>query len=169
MSWTDVGKSVCPIARSLAVVGDRWTMLILRELFLRARRFEQFQAQTGMSSHLLSRRLKRLRDDGVIARRQYSTRPVRHEYRLTDKGRDLYAVLLSLKAWGEKWGGFRPKDEPALTIIHRNCGHEIGLELVCPSCAKPFGPRDTTAVMGSRFTKERKKRLADFQTRKQIA
>ncbi|HET7622476.1 MAG TPA: helix-turn-helix domain-containing protein [Gemmatimonadaceae bacterium] len=88
------------------MVGDRWTMLILRELFVGAIRFEEFQAQTGMSPHLLSTRLKRLEGDGVVARHLYSTSPPRHEYRLTRKGLDLYPLLLSLKSWGGKWCGF---------------------------------------------------------------
>lgn len=101
MGWSEVGGTVCPIARALAVVGDRWTMLILRELFLATRRFEEFQAQTGMSSHLLSSRLKRLEADGVVGRRRYSDRPARHEYRLTEKGLALYPILLGLKSWGK--------------------------------------------------------------------
>lgn len=86
MGWSEVGETVCPIARTLAVVGDRWTVLILRELFLGVKRFEEFQAQTGMSSHLLSTRLKRLEADGIVVRHLYSDRPPRHEYRLTSKG-----------------------------------------------------------------------------------
>jgi len=158
MGWDDVGNTVCPIARALAVVGDRWTVLILRELFLGATRFDDFQAQTGMSSHLLSARLKRLEEDGVIARRLYSERPPRHEYRLTDKGLDLYPLLLSLKSWGEKWGGFEQGAEPALVIVHRQCGHETGLKLSCPSCGEPFGPRDARVALGDDFAAERKAR-----------
>ena len=96
MGWQDVGASLCPVARALAVVGDRWTVLIVRELFLGTRRFEDFQAQTGMSSHLLSTRLKRLESDGIVRRTPYSERPPRYEYRLTPKGLDLYPLLLSL-------------------------------------------------------------------------
>lgn len=158
MGWDEVGNTVCPIARALAVVGDRWTVLILRELFLGARRFDDFQAQTGISTHLLSTRLKRLEDDGIIARRQYSERPPRHEYRLTDKGLDLYPLLLSLKAWGEKWGGLKRGAEPALRIVHRHCGRETGLELSCPSCGEPFGPKDTTVAIGAKFGAERQAR-----------
>ena len=78
MGWSEVGDTVCPIARALAVVGDRWTVLILRELFLGVKRFEEFQQQTGMSPHLLSTRLKRLEAEGIVVRRPYSERPVRH-------------------------------------------------------------------------------------------
>lgn len=158
MSWNEVGNTVCPIARSLAVVGDRWTGLILRELFLGAKRFEEFQAQTGMSPHLLSTRLKRLERDGVIARRPYHDRPIRHEYRLTDKGLDLYPLLLSLKSWSEKWGGFEQGAEPALVIVHRQCGRETGLKLNCPSCGEPFGPKDAIVTLGNGFAMERRAR-----------
>lgn len=158
MAWTEIGNSVCPIARALAIVGDRWTMLILRELFLGTKRFEEFQVQTGMSPHLLSTRLKRLEADGVVGRRLYSERPARHEYRLTDKGLDLYPLLLGLKSWGEKWGGFEEGVEPALVITHRQCGHETGLKLNCPECGEPFGPRDAVVALGRNFAAEREKR-----------
>jgi len=158
MSWAKVGDTVCPIARSLAVVGDRWTVLILRELFLGVKRFDEFQVQTGMSSHLLSTRLKRLEADGIVARNKYSDRPARYEYRLTSKGLDLYPLLLSLKFWGEKWGGFEQGAKPALAIVHRQCGHETGLKLVCPACDEPFGPKDATVVLGGDFIAERQAR-----------
>lgn len=161
MGWSEVGDTVCPIARALAVVGDRWTVLILRELFLGVKRFEEFQVQTGMSPHLLSTRLKRLEVDGIVIRRPYSERPPRHEYRLTNMGLDLYPLLLSLKAWGEKWGGFDPGAEPALVITHRHCGHETGLDLICPSCSKPFGPKDATVALGEGFKAERRARRED--------
>lgn len=158
MGWSKVGDTVCPIARALAVVGDRWTMLILRELFLGLKRFEEFQVQTGMSSHLLSTRLKRLESDGIVIRQLYSERPPRHEYRLTTKGLDLYPLLLSLKAWGEKWGSFEPKAEPALVITHRQCKHETGFKLICSACNEPFGPRDATVKLGKDFEAERQAR-----------
>lgn len=158
MGWAEVGESVCPIARALAVVGDRWTGLIVRELFLGVKRFEEFQAQTGMSSHLLSTRLKRLESEGIVQRRSYCQRPPRYEYRLTAKGLDLYPMLLSLKAWGEKWGGLEPGAAPAVVITHRSCGHALGVQLTCPTCHEPFGPKDAHAVMGEHFQAERQAR-----------
>lgn len=158
MGWDEVGDSVCPSARTLAVIGDRWTMLILRELFLGVRRFEEFQIQTGMSPHLLSTRLKRLEADGVVARNLYSKRPKRHEYRLTDKGLDLYPLMLILKSWGEKWGGLRPGAAPALTVVHRQCGHETHFKLRCSSCGEQFGPKDAVVTLGKDFAAERRAR-----------
>ncbi|CAN7205216.1 helix-turn-helix transcriptional regulator [Bosea sp. LjRoot90] len=163
MGWSEVGGTVCPIARALAVVGDRWTMLILRELFLATRRFEEFQAQTGMSSHLLSSRLKRLEADGVICRRRYSDRPARHEYRLTEKGLALYPILLGLKSWGERWGGFDANDQPAIEVVHCGCGQATGLTLTCSACNQPFGARDARAVIGETFAVERAERRSAFR------
>lgn len=158
MGWSAVGDTVCPIARSLGVVDERWTILILHELFLGVKRFEEFQAQTGISPHLLSIRLKRLEADGVVARHRYSKRPPRYEYRLTSKGLDLYPLKLSLKSWGEQWGGFQPGDESALVIEHRQCGHDTGRKLVCPSCDEPFGPRDAMVTLGKNFMAGRQAR-----------
>jgi len=160
MAWSEVGETVCPIARSLAVVGDRWTVLILRELFLGSRRFEEFQAQTGMSSHLLSTRLKRLEADGIVARKPYSDRPLRHEYKLTEKGLDLYPLLLSLKVWGEKWTGLEAQAEPALTITHRACGHKPELHITCPSCDTNVEAKDAFVSLGKGFEAERVARRA---------
>ena len=158
MAWDGVGNTVCPSARALAVVGDRWTMLILRELFLGVKRFDEFQVQTGMSSHLLSTRLKRLEGDGIISRRPYSKRPKRHEYRLTDKGLDFYPLLLALKSWGEKWGGLKPATPSALVVTHRQCGHTTGFSLRCTSCDEPFGARDAVVTLGADFAAERQAR-----------
>lgn len=162
MSWDDIGESVCPIARSLAVLGDRWTLLIVRELFLGTRRFDAFQAQTGMSSHLLSIRLKRLENNGVIERRLYQTQPRRYEYRLTDKGKDLHAIVLALRAWGLRWGGLDPADEPAVKLIHAGCGGEVGSTQICGHCGEPLHPRNLTIVFSDAFAAEREARRTSF-------
>jgi DNA-binding HxlR family transcriptional regulator len=158
MSWSEVADTNCSVARTLAVVGDRWTILILREMFLGTRRFDDLQAQTGMSPHLLSTRLKRLEQDAIIARHPYQERPVRHEYRLTEQGLDLYPVLLALKGWGEKWGGFAPDAEPALTIAHRGCGHAVGIAPRCAGCGETIGARDAVVALGDAFAAERRAR-----------
>lgn len=111
MGWDRIGESECSVARSLAVVGDRWTFLLIRNLFGGARRFDQLQCNMQVSPHLLSMRLKRLEEDGVIERVPYQERPRRYEYRLTEKGQDLYPVLVKLGEWGAKWCGC---EEPGL-------------------------------------------------------
>lgn len=162
MSWDDIGESVCPIARSLAVLGDRWTMLIIRELFLGTRRFDAFQAQTGMSSHLLSVRLKRLEADGIIERRLYQDRPRRYEYRLTAKGKDLHGVVLALRAWGLRWCGLDGDAGPAVRLIHTSCGGEVGSARICRHCGETINPRDIRAEFSDAFASEREARRLSF-------
>src|ERR1700752_864305 len=102
-TWAEVGDTLCPVARSTAIVGDRWTMLIIRELFTGCARFDEIQAQTGATAQMLAARLKRLEAEGLIERGGYSPRPVRHEYLLTRMGREFSPVIFALRAWGETW------------------------------------------------------------------
>src|ERR1700712_4472812 len=101
MRWSELGEETCSIARTVAVIGDRWTLLILRDCFLRVRRFEGFEARLGITRHLLADRLRKLVAAGILAKVPYHDRPVRYEYRLTPKGLDLYPVLMSLVHWGD--------------------------------------------------------------------
>ena len=95
MKWQDIGDIPCSIARSLAVLGDRWTMMVLRNAFLGIKRFDDFQTNLGVTRHVLAERLQRLVEAGVFAKVPYQQKPERFEYRLTEKGRDLYPVLLA--------------------------------------------------------------------------
>jgi DNA-binding HxlR family transcriptional regulator len=162
MSWDDIAESVCPIARSLTVLGDRWTTLIIRELFLGTRRFDAFQMQTGISPHLLSMRLKRLEEDGVVERRRYQDRPARFEYRLTTKGKDLLGVVLALRAWGLRWGGLDPAGEPAVMLVHGGCGGAIEAGPQCRECGEVLEPRDISASLSDAFAAEREARRASL-------
>ncbi|ARU54587.1 HxlR family transcriptional regulator [Oleiphilus messinensis] len=101
MKWEKVGEMNCPVARTLAIIGDRWTMLIVRNAFLGTKRFADFQSQLGMTKHLLSGRLKRLVDAGIFKKEEYQQG--RYEYKLTTKGKSLYPVLLAMTAWGDDW------------------------------------------------------------------
>jgi DNA-binding HxlR family transcriptional regulator len=100
--WDDLAADWCPVARAMSVIGDRWTLLIVRDCFLGKSRFEQFQASLGITRHLLSDRLKRLVTQGVLEKNPYQSRPVRYDYRLTDKGRDFAPALVGLKDWGKR-------------------------------------------------------------------
>lgn len=146
MRWDDVGEMPCSVARTAAVLGDRWTMLILRNAFLGIRRFDAFQAQLGVTRHVLADRLARLVDEGIFEKRPYQANPPRHEYRLTDKGRDLHPILLALTAWGDRW-----KDDgagPPVLLRHKRCGHLMRPVMVCSECGEPLDPRDTEALPG---------------------
>src|SRR5260370_28425451 len=101
--WAEVGNTMCPVARSAAIVGDRWTRRIIRELLAGCARFDEIQAQTGARAQMLATRLKRLVAAGLIKRRVYSRRPVRHEYLLTRMGLEFFHVMFALWAWGETW------------------------------------------------------------------
>ena len=143
MRWSEIDQQDCSVARALSVVGDRWTMLVLREAFMRTRRFEDFQARTEAPRPILADRLKRLVDNGVLERRQYSERPDRFEYRLTEKGRDLYPVVVSLLTWGDRW--MTGPAGPPVEMRHRACGHAMHPELACPECGDWIGARDVEA------------------------
>jgi len=165
MSWDAIGDTACPIARSLSVIGDRWTLLILRELAMGSRRFEDFQAQTGMSSALLTSRLKRLEADGVIARRKSSGRPTGHDYVVTEKGRDLDPLLMMLRSWGTRWGGFASKDEPATHMVDRNSGVVLDPHRRVPQIDVDFTLSDVDSSFSPAFAAERAARKAAFLSR----
>jgi DNA-binding HxlR family transcriptional regulator len=132
------GREADSVAATVSQVGDRWTFLLLREAFFGVRRFVDFQRNLGVARNLLSARLGDLVANGILERRQYSTRPPRDEYRLTEKGRDLYGVTVALMRWGDRW----LTDSPPLRLTHAEDGGEIEQELRCTTCGRVIGPRD---------------------------
>ena len=146
MRWRDIGGLTCSVARALSVVGDRWTLLILRDTFLGVRRFEDFERDLGMTRHRLADRLQKLVAHGILERVRYQDRPPRFEYRLSEKGRDLYPVIVSLTRWGDRWMAGR--DGPPVELFHRTCGHRIMPTLACPECREPIVARDMMARPG---------------------
>jgi len=143
MRWDEIGGVSCSVARALSVIGDRWTMLVLRDAFLRTRRFEDFQRQLGVTRHLLADRLRKLVEAGILEKVRYQEKPARYEYRLTEKGLDLYPVVVSLLRWGDRW--MAGAEGPPVTLVHKTCGHRMHPALVCPDCGEPLGPRDVVA------------------------
>jgi DNA-binding HxlR family transcriptional regulator len=148
VKWTELGDSHCSIARALSVVGDRWTLLLLREAFLGAKRFEEFHGNTGAARHLVAARLNHLVDHGLLERVQYQDRPARFEYTLTAKGRGLYPVIISLLAWGDEWMA----DEwgPSLVVVHESCGATVTPALRCPGCGETVVAGETRHVVAGR-------------------
>ena len=146
MKWTDVSDMPCSVARSLSVVGDRWTMLILRNAFMRMRRFDDFQSSLGMTRHLLASRLKRLVEEGIFERQPYQQAPLRHEYVLTDKGKALHPVLMALANWGDDW--MDKGMGPPLLYQHRPCGHVMRPVMVCGECREPLTATQVTPLPG---------------------
>jgi DNA-binding HxlR family transcriptional regulator len=134
----DYSHQVCSVAAALEVVGDPWTLLILRDAFAGVRRFEQWQENLGVARNVLAARLKALVAHGVLARRPYSEHPPRFEYVLTAKGRDLSSVLLTLAAWGDRhvYGG----PGGPVQYTHRACGCRFHARLVCEACGESVSP-----------------------------
>src|SRR5438477_9652909 len=146
MRWDNIGDLTCSVARTLSVVGDRWTLLILRDAFLRTRRFEDFQARLGMTRHRLADRLAKLVEHGVFERVRYQERPERYEYRLTEKGRDLYPIIVALVGWGDRW--MAGTAGAPIELVHRSCGQVMAPTLTCPHCGDALTARDVTAQPG---------------------
>jgi len=130
----------------LEVVGEWWSLLILRDAFLGVTRFDDFQERLGISRNVLNQRLARLVEAGVLVKVPYSDHPPRSDYRVTDKGRDLWPVLTTMRQWGDKYAA---PDGPPLELIHERCGQVSDALMICSSCGEPIGPRDVTAVAGS--------------------
>ncbi len=127
------------MARTLAVIGDRWTLLILRECFLRVRRFDDFQARLGIGRPILADRLQKLVDHFVLTKMAYQEKPLRYEYRLTAKGLDLYPVVLSIVHWGDVHLSGR-KGRPVVHE-HVDCGHVFDPVTACSACGESLDPR----------------------------
>jgi DNA-binding HxlR family transcriptional regulator len=154
--------TLCPVARAASVVGDRWTVLVLRELFSDNHRFEEIQAQTGATPQMVAARLKTLEAEGLIERRVYNERPRRHDYHLTKKGEAFYPVILALRAWGETWLK-TPKEGRTIDFIHRTCGKPAGLGTVCESCGKPLKRADLIGAFNPTYQAERDNRWETFK------
>ncbi len=135
----------CSIARTLSVLGERWTVLVLREVFLGNRRFDRIRAELGIATNVLSDRLGTLVDAGVLERRRYSERPDRFEYRLTEAGLELQPVLLELLKWGD---AHMAPDGPPRVIVHTDCGHEIESKQICSHCGGELHARNVRSRLG---------------------
>ena len=144
MRWDSVKSMNCSVARTLSVVGERWTMLLLREAFLGRRRFDEFQQGTGIARNILSSRLRDLVRDGILDRARGDGDNGRIEYRLTKKGLDLYPVMIAMMRWGDTW--LSDESGPPVTLIHRSCGAKTSMDMVCSHCGAAVVARDMTAI-----------------------
>lgn len=138
----------CSIERTLDIVGEKWTFLVLREAFRGVRRFADMQATTGAPRQVLSARLARLVDEGLLRKEPYREpgQRQRDEYRLTEKGRDLYPLLVALMHWGDK---YLADDGPPVVLTHRDCGALVEQHFRCAEGHEVPGPREVTALPGS--------------------
>ncbi len=141
----DYSRQSCSIAAALEVIGDPWTLLVIRDAFSGVRRFEQWQDRLGVARNVLAARLKTLVAHGILEPQVYSERPLRHEYVLTRKGKDLYAVLLTLHGWGAKYmyGGGQ---DAGVAIVHKGCGQLLDPGLACNCCGEKVERRDIELI-----------------------
>ena len=135
----------CSVAQCLEVIGEWWSMLIVRDAFLGVSRFDDFQARLGISRNILNQRLAHLVEAGVLQKVPYQERPPRYDYKLTKKGRDLWPVLTAMRQWGDHYAA---PDGPPLELVHRTCGHVADAVMVCSHCHGEMGPRDVKAIDG---------------------
>jgi DNA-binding HxlR family transcriptional regulator len=136
----------CSIAKPLSVLGERWAILVVRDVFLGRRRFDEMQESLGVASNVLSQRLATLTDEGILERHRYSEHPERFEYRLTQKGLDLQPVLLALIAWGDRYTV--GDDGPPLEPVHTGCNHAFHAVATCSECGEPLRPSEVRTRPG---------------------
>ena len=149
----------CSVARTLEVVGERWTFLILRDAFLGVRRFDDFQRSLGIARNVLNTRLQRLVAAGLLERRRYQERPERYEYRLTEMGLDLWPGLVAMMQWGDRW--LAGEQGPPMEVEHRGCGGAVTPRRTCERCGADLGPRDVRVVPGPGASEDLRARLGD--------
>jgi DNA-binding HxlR family transcriptional regulator len=140
---------VCSVARTLEVVGERWTILIVRDALLGTSRFDGFLANLGIARNVLTDRLNGLVDNGILDRVAYQHRPLRHEYRLTQKGRELLPVIVTLMEWGDRH--LAGEAGPPRTAEHESCGGHVVSRLVCQDCARPVPIGEVTSAPAGRI------------------
>jgi DNA-binding HxlR family transcriptional regulator len=145
MQRTDFGRMTCSIARTLDVIGEPWSPLILRDVWVGLTRFDQLQADLGISRKVLTERLNHLVGHGVLERRPYDRRP-RHEYVLTEKGTDLVGLLMVMKTWGDRW--LAGEDGPPVRYRHRACAEISDVDLRCTGCGNPMHADDVDVLPG---------------------
>ena len=152
MRWEEVDSQICSMARGLAIFGDRWTLLIIRDCFRRMRRFSDFQKSLGITKHRLSDRLTRLVEEGILTKVPYDASGKRFEYRLTEKGLDLYPVLMSVVQWGDKW--VDDDDGAPVIYTHNLCGKHTQPCYTCDCCGEEIHARDLEPEAGPGVTKK---------------
>ena len=142
MMRKSVKSRECSVERTLDILGDRWIFLILREAFFRVRYFDQFQENLGIATNILSDRLRTLVENGVMEKRKDRRDARRTEYRLTEKGLDIYPVVLALMQWGDRW--LSGEEGPPLVLRHDKCGRDLAPVMTCEHCGERISARDVS-------------------------
>jgi DNA-binding HxlR family transcriptional regulator len=138
-------NQACSIARTLELIGDRWTLLVIRDAFMGVHRFDDLQKSLGVARNVLTDRLNRLVEAGILRRKPYQERPTRYEYRLTRKGVDLWPIIVTTLKWGDR---YEADTGPPVLIRHKDCGGDIDGRLHCSRCGAELGPTDVYVERG---------------------
>ena len=146
MKWQELREQNCSVARSLSVLGDRWTLLVLRECFLKVTKFDQFKERLGISRTSLANILSKLVEEGVLNKVPYQQKPTRHEYKITDKGLDLYPMFMELVNWGNKH--YAGDEGVPLLHRHKTCGHHFTPKHICSECDEEYHATDVSVEKG---------------------
>jgi DNA-binding HxlR family transcriptional regulator len=146
MQRTDFSQMTCSIARSLAVAGEPWSPLVIRDVYIGINRFDDIQRDLGISRKVLAQRLHHLVEAGLLERRPYSERPPRDEYELTQQGREFMDVLMAMVAWGDRWTA--GDAGPPILYRHHACGEVAHVEPTCSACGEPMHATDVDVVPG---------------------
>lgn len=145
MTRTDLSAFTCSLARTMGILGDAWSPLILRDAYLGLTRFDDLRRDLGVARNVLTERLDRLVAYGLLERRPYQERQLRHDYVLTDKGRDLVPALMALMAWGDRWTA---DDGPPALLVHRACGESTVPTVCCSACGAPLDAAEVRVQPG---------------------
>jgi DNA-binding HxlR family transcriptional regulator len=143
MLQRDYPTQYCSVASTLEIIGERWTILVLRDVFLGIRRFDAIQRDLGVARNILQVRLERLVEHGILVKRPYQERPLRHEYRLTPKGADLWPVLVALLQWGDRYA---IEGDPPVSLQHKGCGGALDDRRRCTLCGADVSVTDAEAI-----------------------
>lgn len=152
MRWQDTHSQPCSIARSMSIFGDRWTLLIIRQVFMGIRKFSSIQTSLGLSKHRLSDRLSRLVDEGILYKEPYDSARRRFQYKLTDKGLELHPIIVAIAQWGDKW--LADEDGKPIEYVHKSCGKKAKPMLRCTECNEDITAYNTSAIPGPGILKK---------------
>ncbi len=160
-------ETLCPIARVQRIIGEKWTLQVLNEIFIARGRFDEIEAQLGITSIMLNDRLRKLQTEGLVERQLYNPRPARYEFVLTEKGRALFPLMAAVRAYGEAW--CKPAEqEPALHYRHARCGEIAGFGPACATCGDPVDTVEVQIEFLPAYLAERSARQESFRQKRHL-
>jgi len=165
MATSSPDTTLCPIGLVQRILGERWTLQILNEIFTARGRFDEMEAQLGVTSIMLNERLRKLVSEGLVERQLYNPRPARYEFVLTEKGRALFPVMAAIRDWGETWCKPDQRD-PALEYRHVVCGEVAGYGPTCKGCGEAFDSHSVSVEFLPAYAAERALRQEAFRERR---